>query len=93
MVVGACAGMIAEAVGQFQDGGLTPTTKSRGGNLFWELYKLRQFMIADFPDFDRVAKKRGVEALQACNVPLAAANICVDAVLEILAKIVRDQLN
>jgi hypothetical protein len=93
MVVGACAGMIAEAVGQFQDGGLTPTTKGRGGNLIWELYKLREFMIADFPNFDSIARTRGVEALRACDVPLAAANMLVDAVLEILAKIVRDKLN
>jgi hypothetical protein len=92
MVVGACAGAIAEAALEFQNGGLTPTTKGRGGNLIWELFRLREFMIADF-DFDRIARKRGVEALVACDVPAATADALVGDVMSILARIVRDQLN
>jgi hypothetical protein len=92
MVVGACAGAIAEAVGEFQDGGLTPRTKGRGGNLIWELFRLREFMIADF-DFDRIARERGVEALLACDVNPATATALVNEVLDILRKVTRDQLN
>ena len=65
----------------------------RNADFIYELYKLRQFMIADFPEFDRIARECGVEALQSCDVNLTTANMLVDAVLEILAKIVRDQLN
>jgi len=93
MVVGACAGSIAEAAQEFGNGGLTPATKGRGGNLFWELFKLRQFMLADFPDFDNLAKARGLEAMAACNAPAATASWLVDEAMNILAKIVRDQLN
>jgi hypothetical protein len=93
MIVGACAGTIAEAVGEYQDGRTTGTTKKRGANFIYELYKLREFMLPDFPNFDRIARERGVEALVACDVPRGAANICVDAVLEILGNVVRDQLH
>jgi len=92
-VVGACAGAIAEATQEFQSGKLTLTAKLRSGEYICELYRLRQFMISDFPNFDTIAKERGVEMLRACNVSAGAANLLVDAVLEILAKIVRDQAN
>jgi hypothetical protein len=92
-VVAVCAGAIAEAALELRNGAITERTKTAGGDAIAELFKLRQFMIADWPDFDRIARKRGVEASVACDVPLAAANMLVDAVLEILAKIVRDKLN
>ena len=74
-------------------GRLINSTKMAGGEAVAQLFKLRQFLIADFADFDRIARERGVEVLRACDVPLAAANMFVDAVLEILTRIVRDQLN
>jgi len=93
MVVGACAGAIAEAIGQFQNGGLTTATRGQSGKFISELFRLREYMIVDWPDFDAVAKERGVETLRACDVPAPVATMLVDSVLEILAKIVRDQLN
>ena len=92
-VVGACAGAIAEATQEFQSGKLTPAAKMRSGEYICELFKLRQFMIVDWPEFDTLAKERGVEMLKACNVSFGAANLLVDAVMEILGKIVRDQAN
>src|SRR6516164_17061 len=89
MVVGACAGAIAEALGQFQNGGLTTATKGQSGKFIAELFRLRQYMIVDWPEFDTLAKERGVEALCACDFDPATANMLVDAVLEILGKIVR----
>ena len=94
MLVGATAGMIAEAAGEYENGALSAEIRGRGGALFWELYKLRNFMIADWPDFYRIAKNRGVEALRAHDVVNpATANMLVDAALTILDKIVRDEAN
>jgi len=93
MVVGACAGMIAEAALEFQRGALTTTTKMRGGNFIYELYKLREFMIADFPDFDRIARTRGAAALCGRDVHPATATALVNEVLDILHKVVRAELN
>jgi len=91
MIVGACAVAIAEAIEQFQNGGLTTATRGQNGKCISELFRLRQYMIVDWPDFDAVAKERGVEALCACDVPPATANMLVDSVLEILGKMVCDQ--
>ena len=91
MVVGACAGVIAEAIGQLQNGGLTTATKGQSGKFIAELFRLRQYMIVDWPDFDALAKERGVEALCACDVPAPVATMLVDSVLEILAQIVCNQ--
>lgn len=92
-LVGACAGTIAEAVGEYQNGGLTSPTKGQNGRCLAELYRLRQFMLPDYPNFDSLAKERGIAMLQACDVAPAAANMLVNAVMEILAKIVRDEAN
>jgi len=64
-IVGAAAGTIAEAIQEFQDGGLTPMTKSQGGEFIWQLFRLREFMIADFPDFDCVAREHGTATMLA----------------------------
>jgi len=93
-LVGATAAMIAEAAGEYENGGLSSEVRGRGGELLWELFKLRNFMIADWPNFYHIAKKRGVEALQAYDVVNpATANMLVDAALAILDKIVRDEAN
>jgi hypothetical protein len=86
--VAAAAGAIAEALGEFQDGGLTSSTKMQGGELIAQLFRLRQFLIADFPDFDSIARTHGTAALRACDVAPATADALVDEV-----KVVRDQLN
>jgi len=65
----------------------------RGGDLIWELYKLREFMIADFPDFDRIVRQRGTATLRAADVSPRIADELVTAVLDILRKVIRDNLN
>ena len=91
-IVGAAAGALAEAVGEFSNGGLTGSTRGRGSNLIYELFRLREYMLSDYPEFDSLARQRGVEALQAGGAPVGAASILVDGVLEILNRIVRDEL-
>jgi hypothetical protein len=86
----AAAGMaIAEALAERSDGGLTPATRVRGGDLIAQLYGLRQFLIVDFPNFDSIARTHGLAALRACDVPPATADVLVNEVLAIVAKVVR----
>jgi hypothetical protein len=94
--VAAAAATIAEALGEFQDGGLTSTTKAAGGSCIFEIYRLRCFLIARFPDFDRLARERGIEELRAATngeVSSVTIDVLVDGVMDILHKVVRDQLN
>jgi hypothetical protein len=65
----------------------------RGGNLICELVRLRQFLIADFPDFDSIARTHGLAALRACDVSAATANILIDEVFDLLRKVSRVALN
>jgi hypothetical protein len=89
----AAAGMaIAEALAERADGGLTPRTKQRGGDAIAQLFVLRQFMIADWP-FDDIAREHGVAMLRAADVSPATANVLVDEVLAIVAKVVRASVN
>ena len=90
----AAAGMtIVEALDERADGGLTPATKMRGGDLICELFRWRKFLIADFPDFDSLARAHGSAALRAADVPPTSADILVDEVLILLHKVVRTALN
>ena len=94
--VAAAASTIAEALGEFQDGGLTSRTKGRGGELIFELFRLRQFLIANFPDFDRLARERGIEALRAATdgeIRPEIADELITAVLDILGKVTKAELN
>jgi hypothetical protein len=84
---------LAEALREVRDGGLTSETRARGGDLIATLFRLRGFMLVDFPEFDNVARRRGVEAMRACDVPAATAEALVDEVMTILARVVHNQLN
>ena len=92
-VVGAAAAALGAAVAESQDGKLTSMTKGQGGQLIYELFRLRQLMIGTFPNFDALAHQCGEETLRACGVPAAAANMLVDEAMKLLEKIVRYQLN
>ena len=95
-VVAAAAGAIAAALGEFRDGGLTPATKMHGGDTIATLFKLRQFLIVDFPDFDGMARKHGAIVLwEICGdeVSPATIDVLVDEMMDILAKVVRAELN
>ena len=54
---------------------------------------MREFMIADFPDFDFLARRRGIEVLVACDTPVATAEFLVGETMNLLAKLVRIQSN
>jgi hypothetical protein len=92
-LVAAASIAIAEALDEHRHGALTPRTKTRGGDLICELVRLRQFLIAGLPNFDRVAREHGVAMLRAADVSPATANVLVDEVMNILHKVVRDNLN
>jgi len=89
----AAAGLaIAEALVERQDGGLTPATRARGGDLLAALHGLRLFMLADW-DFDAIARQHGAVALRAADVSPTTAAILVDEVLILLHKIARTAAN
>jgi hypothetical protein len=91
-LVASAAFVIVEALAEYQAGGLTPVTKSRGGDLIAELYGLRQFMLADF-DFDSIARTHGGAALRSADVNPTTADCLVDEVLILLHKVVQGTLN
>jgi hypothetical protein len=89
----AAAGItIVEALGEYRDGGLTPRTKGRGGDLIAQLVGLYQFAVGDF-DFDSVARVHGMAALCAADVNPVTADRLVTEVLNLMHKIVRTTLN
>jgi len=93
--VAGAASALALALGEFQDGGLTSSTKAQGGDLIAELYRLRAFMVG-YWDFDKIAREHGAAALRAgCDGEMspATADKLVSAVLDILARVVRAAAN
>jgi hypothetical protein len=89
----AAAGItIVEALGEYRDGGLTPRTKGRGGDLIAQLVGLYHFAIVDL-DFDNVARVHGMAALRAADVSPSTADRLVDEVLRLLHKVVQTTLN
>jgi len=94
MIAGA-AGNLALALSEFQDRGLTGGTKMAGSEAIWQLYRLRQALIANL-DFDSIARPHGRAVLRECcgsDITDAFVDVLVDSVLEILRKVTRDQLN
>jgi hypothetical protein len=92
----ACA--IAQGVTEYENGGLQPKTKLRGGECIARLYALRQASAGKL-DFDRVSRLRGAAALRArwgdeiTELEQAMMDKMISEVLEILEKVVRAQLN
>jgi hypothetical protein len=94
-IVAAAAGAIMEALHEYRHGGLSPRTKMAGGDLICDLFKLRQYMIADWP-FDQIAREYGAAVLrETCDSDLDARRIdvLVDEVLRLLHKVVRAAVN
>jgi hypothetical protein len=94
-IVAAASIAILQALREFQNGGLTASTKMQGGDLICELYRLRQFMIADWP-FDVIVREHGKTALrEMCGTYLDARKIdlLISEVLDLLEKVVRLQMN
>ena len=95
-LVANAASAVALALREYQNGGLTSGTKMAGGDCIAQLYTVRQFLIADFPDFDAIARKHGTLVLrETCGTDVDARTIdvLVDEVLAILSKVVRAAAN
>ena len=90
-VAGAAACLLL-ALEEYRDGGLSPRTKAQSGELIFEIFRLQQYTAGTL-DFDAIARTQGIAALRADDITLATAEIAVDEVLKILAKVIRDQLN
>ena len=86
------AAVLLETMAEYADRGVTPATKDRVGTLLAELCWLQQCS-AGYLDFDVVARERGVAVLRANDILLATAEWAVTQVLDIVRKVVRDQLN
>jgi hypothetical protein len=94
-LVAAAALVLAQALAERQDGGLTRATRTQGGDAIAALYGLRQFMVADWP-FDDIAREHGTAVLrETCGsvIDTRTINILVDEVLDILRKVVRAPVN
>src|SRR5262249_48862803 len=94
-LVASAASAVAEALREFQNGGLRTSTKIHGGDLICELYKLRQFMVG-YWDFDRIAVEYGARVLQEqCgnDVDASTIEILIDGVMSILRTVVRAAVN
>ena len=94
--VAVAAAVIGEALGEFQDAGLTPRTRNQGGEAIAHLFRLKLFLAADFPDFDAVAREQGAAALRAATdgeVSSVTCALLIDSALEILARVVAAELN
>ena len=90
--VAAVAAIILEALQERQHGGLSPRTRTAGGDQLAALHGLRIFMLDDW-DFDAIARKHGAAALRAADISPRNADILVDEVLTLLHKIARTAAN
>ena len=88
MAAAAC--IMAQALGEYWDGGLTPKTKTASGDLIAQLYELRQSTMGEF-DFEQVALEYGWQTLRArCNgggYPTKTGDILLEETLSILRKV------
>ena len=94
--VAAAAAAIAEALGEFQDAGVTPRTRNQSGEAIARLFRLQRFLIADFPNFDAMAREQGAAALRAATdgeVSPVTCALLIESALEILARVVAAELN
>jgi len=92
-LVAAAGLVIVEALAERAAGGLTSATRTRGGDLICELYGLRRFLIADFPNFDALAREHGLAALRSADISPATADVLVDEILILLRQIARAAVN
>jgi hypothetical protein len=93
--VAAAACAILQALDEHNDGSLMSSTKSLGSDTIFALFRLHQYL-AGHLDFEAVARREGAAALRAaCDGEMSPATIdvLVDGVLDILAKVVRAELN
>jgi hypothetical protein len=95
VLVASVAALLADGLCERQQGALTTRTKRAGGDAVFELFRLRQFLVADW-DFDGICREHGKRVLLESgggDVDATTAEILVDGVLDILARVVRAALN
>ena len=88
----AAAGTILEALAEYKDRGVTPATRNQTGEVFFELYRLRQLLVPTW-DFDAICREQGTAALRAADVAPAIAQIAIDEVLRVLHAVIRATVN
>jgi hypothetical protein len=91
-LVAGAAIILLEGLQERADGGLTPATRTRGGDQLAMLYGLRCFMIGTW-DFDEICREYGRLALRAADVSPSTADTLVDEVMILLHTIVRAEAN
>jgi len=94
--VAVAAAAIAEALAEHTDGGVTSKTRAQSGDSIAHLFRLRQFLIADFPHFGEICREQGTAALRAATdgeVRPVTCALLIDSVLEILARVIAAELN
>src|SRR5262249_424573 len=87
--------VLARALREFQNDGLSPRTRGHWGDLIVRLFELWQVGAGQI-DFYAVARARGARLLQeryGKDINARAIAVLIDGVLEILQKIVRSELN
>jgi len=92
-VAGAAAALVL-ALDEARDGAVTSTTRQQGGEFVAELVKLRNFLIGR-ADFETAARTHGPRMLQeaCCEMSASTCKELVGAVLAIVARVVRQELN
>ena len=88
----AAASTVLEALAEYKDRGLTPATRNQTGEVFWELYRLRQLLVPTW-DFDAICREQGTAALRAADVAPATAQIAIDEVIRVLHAVIRETVN
>jgi hypothetical protein len=94
-VAGAAAALLMAYQERLEIGDLTSGTRRTGAELVAEVVKLRNFLISRVDDFETMARRGGAAVLrQNCNeLSVSTCEALVGAVLEVVASVVRQELN
>jgi len=87
--------VLARALREFQNDGLSARTRTHWGDLIAQLFELWQ-VCAGWIDFYAVARARGARLLQeryGRDISARTIAVLVDAVIEVLQRVVRAELN
>ena len=87
--------VLARALREFQNGGLSPRTRGHWGDLIARLFELWQVGVGQI-DVYSAARARGARLLQeryGRNINARTIAVLIDGVIEILQQVVRAELN